>query len=468
MKVAMVSLLENQFQYPPIGLLRICSYLKKMRKDIEVKLIDRTFENPEEEMENFKPDVIGIITYATYYKEDVDFCKKMKRRFPNLVIVAGGPQMTTMPKSFHEIFDYGVMGQGEISMLKLIDVIKKRKKSLMDISGLVYRRGRRIIINPMHENVDPDELTKIDYGFLHKLYFKKRYVPESNFFTVSLGIMANIGCPFKCPFCSIRFCWKKPIYRKIDAVMDEIKDLYYNYGVRNIDFYDDLFAINKERLRKLKDELEKEGLLGKITLSCQARADIFDDELCNILKELNITHIAFGFESGSTKMLKYIKANPNITVEDNRRAIELCKKYKIEVSGSVMIGMPGERKEDIEATIDFMDYAKKKGVARITVYVFTLFPKTEIWELAKDWGRIDENDIRWEDHTLFDPNTAKMLHESISKDEFLNYYDIMKRKSRSFMYRVVRRTLMKNPANVVHFAARAPTYIKRYLYTLRH
>jgi len=129
MKVAMVSLLENQFQYPPIGLLRICSYLKKMRKDIEVKLIDRTFENPEEEMENFKPDVIGIITYATYYKEDVDFCKKMKRRFPNLVIVAGGPQMTTMPKSFHEIFDYGVMGQGEISMLKLIDVIKKRKKS---------------------------------------------------------------------------------------------------------------------------------------------------------------------------------------------------------------------------------------------------------------------------------------------------------------------------------------------------
>ncbi len=96
MKLALVTLLENPFLYPPLGLLRMGSYIKKMRKDINVRIIDRTFENPELEMEKFKPDIMGIVLYTTYYTEDINFCKKMKQRYPNLIIIGGGPQITTL------------------------------------------------------------------------------------------------------------------------------------------------------------------------------------------------------------------------------------------------------------------------------------------------------------------------------------------------------------------------------------
>lgn len=467
MKLAIATLLDNHFRYVPVGLLRIISYIKKTRSDIDVRLIDKTFDDPEEEMARFRPDILGINTYSMYYKEDVDFCKKMKERYPNLIIIAGGPQMTTMPESMHEVFDYGIVGQGEISLVKLIDAINK-KVSLNKIGGLIYRKDGKLIINPVEENVDFDELAKIDYSIINKKYFKKRFIPEDYSFKVSLGIMTSVGCPFKCPFCSIRFCWKKPIYRKIDAVVEEIKDLYTNYNVRNLYLYDDLFAINKQRLREFKEKMDREGLLGKITFCCCTRADIFDEEMCQILKELNVVDVSFGFESGSTRILKYIKSNPNITVKQNEEVINLCVKYGLNVGGSIMIGVPGEKKEDIEKTIEFMDYAKRNGASRIIVFVFTLFPKTEMWELAKREGKIDEKNIEWEDHTLFDPRTAKMLDNSITMEEYLNYYKLMKKKSRGFMYKIVTKTLLKNPANAFYFMAGAEAYIKRYFYILKH
>lgn len=459
MKVAMVSLLENQFRYIPIGLIRIASYIKQNSRDIKVKIIDRTFENPEKEIEKFNPDVMGIVTYTSYYMNDIKFCKKIKEKHHNLIIVAGGVQMTTMPESINEVFDYGIVGQGEISFLKLIE----KKTKLENIGGLIYRKKGKIIINPVEENIDFDNLAKMDYNLINKKYFKKRFIPEDFSFKVTSGIMTSIGCPFTCVFCSIRVCWKKPIYRKLERVVEEIKDLYFNYKVRNMYIHDDLFALKKERIKELIDLLKKENLLGKITFCISARADIFSEEICKLLKELNIVDVAFGFESGSNKILKYIKNNPNITIEDNLNAIKLCKKYGINTGGSLMVGMPYEKKEDMEKTIKFMDYAKENGASKMVVFVFTLFPKTEVWELAKSQGIINENNIRWEKHNLFEPLTAKMLDESVTITEFLEYYNTMKKKAKSFVRGVFIKTLLKNPINLFYFLIGGKCYLKRYL-----
>jgi len=109
--------------------------------------------------------------------------------------------------------------------------------------------------------------------FLILTLFKKKFIPEIFKFGIQMGMMTSIGCPFNCRFCSIKACWKKMRFRKISNVLEEIKNLYYDYKVRHIDLFDDLFTINKNRLIEFREELKKEGLLGKISFSCQARVN---------------------------------------------------------------------------------------------------------------------------------------------------------------------------------------------------
>jgi len=95
--------------------------------------------------------------------------------------------------------------------------------------------------------------------------------------------------------------------------------------------------------------------------------------------------IGVGLESGCNKILRYLKKG-TVTVDDNMRAIELSKKYKIPLMGSFMIGNPQERIEDLEKTLKFIrNYRSNPYLAPLS-YITTPFPGTELWEYAKKRG----------------------------------------------------------------------------------
>ena len=465
MKIAIVSLIKNEARQPPIGLLRIASYIKHKIKDssIQVRLIDNAFEDIEKEIKDFSPDIIGITTYTSYYQDSIDFAKKMKSLYPNIIVIAGGPHITTLPESTSKYLDYSVLGQGEERVLSLIQSIKDNKP-FSKINGLAYWEKGKLKINKRQENKELAlDDTIVDYSLLHKSYWNKRFIFEITDFQVYMGVISSIGCPFNCLFCSVKACWGNIKYRDVKKVVEEIKELHFKYKVKHIEFYDDLFALNKKRLNEFYEELKKASLLGKVTFSCFARADAFDEELCILLKRINVKSITFGFESGSDRILRFIKNNQNSSVEDNRQAILICKKHKINVSGGIVTGNPTEKIEDMKKNIEFIDFAKKHKALRVWIQILVPFPKTYIWELGIKNNKIEKNydKIDWNSMQIHNKDNPLFLDADVPYQDFIKYYNLAKKKCQSFILPVLIKTLAKRPMNIIYFGLEFKLYLTR-------
>ncbi|MFH1511083.1 MAG: radical SAM protein [Candidatus Woesearchaeota archaeon] len=113
-------------------------------------------------------------------------------------------------------------------------------------------------------------------------------------------------------------------------VVDDIELLHRKYGCQFIVVADDLATVNKKRMTEIRDLLKIKGLSGHLEFSVQARANVFDEQLCEILKGINVTDVAFGIESGSQRILEYLKGN-TVTIEQNRRAIQLALSHGFRV-----------------------------------------------------------------------------------------------------------------------------------------
>ncbi len=158
-----------------------------------------------------------------------------------------------------------------------------------------------------------------------------------------------------------------------------------------------------------------------MTIACQARSDSITEETCKVLKDLNTLTIGFGFESGSERVLAYLKKNTT-TVEKNRNAILMCKKYGFRVFGSLIFGSPTETIAEMRESIDFIRFAKQNGADGIWCFVMTPFPGTEMWEVAKQREKVSDTDMNWDILTHQNIDNPLLLDESIDKKEFKNVF----------------------------------------------
>lgn len=167
--------------------------------------------------------------------------------------------------------------------------------------------------------------------------------------------------------------------------MNEIRELIEKYAPQHITIYDDLFIAKKERLQEISNLIEVEGISKNVEFAALARVNLVDDQICILLKKMNITHMTCGFESGSPKILKYLKG---LNVEQNAKAIELFKKYGFIVGGTFMIGIPNETISDMNMTLNFL---RMNDFSAGDTYVMVPYPGTAIWEYAKSRNLVNDN-----------------------------------------------------------------------------
>ena len=84
--------------------------------------------------------------------------------------------------------------------------------------------------------------------------------------------------------------------------------------------------------------------------------------------------ISYGIESGSPEML--IKMRKGITKKQVVKSLQLTRKHGIVSKGFFMIGIPGETKETMQETLDFI---KKIPLDELNINFFTPFPGTEFF-----------------------------------------------------------------------------------------
>ena len=276
----------------------------------------------------------------------------------------GGVHAAIMSDEALKHVDVVVKGEGELSMLKIVH----------------ENIDHGIIQSPFIKNIDeipPPALHLMDINFYLS---PKEIIYGKNIRAGS--IITSRACPFRCIFCYNRWRDTPVRYHSPERVIEEIKIWIDNYQVKGVFFFDDSFLTKKNRLVEICELIKENGLHEEIVWQCQARVDQVDLEKLKMIKDAGCIQVGFGFESGSQRILSILK-NKTTTVEQNKKAIELCKKEGLSVLGSFMIGNPTETIEDLKKTEQFI-------CENDIDFRTTPFPGTKLWDWCQSRGLIKE------------------------------------------------------------------------------
>ncbi len=460
MRLALINLTRDEFS-PPLGLASLATYIREYGGFEKTRIIDANYDDVFRETINYRPDIVGISAMSHYYKEAIDTAQRIKERI-DVTVFIGGIHISSLPNSFSPYFELGVMGEGEVTLLELMELYEQEsvlpKESLKKINGIIYLENGKLIESGMREQIKPlDKIPIIDRDFLNKGYFRKRWIAGEMKKAVGATILTSRGCPYRCVFCNTSRFWQKLRFNSPERVCEEVRYLNEKYGVQHIQIWDDLFTQNRKRLKEISRLFKAEGISGKVTFHCHPRANLMDDEICKLMKDLGVSTINFGFESGSENMLHYLKGG-SVTVEDNRRAVILGKKYGFSVVGSLIFGSPGETINDMKKTLEFIDFFDKNGGDNLWHFVMTPFPGTPIWEIAKERGKVTD-EMNW--HLLRHQNIDKplLLDSEIEFEEFEEILD--KADDRIYKLRATRggwiiKKVLKDPVRLLKRVKQEP------------
>ncbi len=139
-RLALVNIVENPYE-PQLGIVYIATYISKRNPDIDVRIIDINFEDPYKEIVKYSPHIVGLGSMTIKYNQTKRFAEKLKRKL-QVPILIGGVHITTCPEDFGMPFDIGVIGEGEQTMLEVVNIFQRHRffpeDELYKIDGIIY------------------------------------------------------------------------------------------------------------------------------------------------------------------------------------------------------------------------------------------------------------------------------------------------------------------------------------------
>jgi len=381
----------------------------------------------EQHLPTFMPDVVAIGGVSQNFHHAARCAAESKRR--GAVVIVGGPHISALPSCLSEHMDVGCIGEGEQTFLELMQTFLKHGDlpvdGLRSVRGIVFRAGDNQSMTPPRPPLEKlDSIPHPDRALVGA------FQAHSYMFT-------SRGCPYKCVFCASSRFWGKVRFASAEYMLEEIEQLAEK-GARTISFYDDLFAVNRQRLERLADLLSSTGVNRNLRFTCSLRANVVTRNLVELLKRINIVSVGMGLESGSDRTLSFLKGN--VTVAENDKAVRLLKEAGIQVNASFVIGSPDETETEVMDTFRFI---RNSSLDFVDTYVLTPLPGTPIWALAAERGLVSE-DMDWSRLNVnfeYSWRKAVIVSEKLSREDIRRLYSRFRRQR---VYRILK-ALPKSP-----------------------
>ena len=378
---------DNQF---PMGPAYLAAVLHKKGANVESYCMDvfhYTLDELAEHLQKNEYDLIGVGFMAARFKETIlDLCNVINKNKKNAWLVLGGPGPSPIPEYIlrKTNADLVTIGEAENTIIDLLKC-KIEKGDLSKVDGIAYlEKGefKKTNQNKIFYNLDelPLPLWEIfpmdKYTTCLKVFNQE---PSEKGFV----ILTSRGCINKCNFC---YRMERGLrIRSICNIIEELKILYEKYGVNCYFFQDELFVLNKKRLLEFEQALKEINL--KIKFSCNARADIMDKEIVEILKRCGCQFINFGFESSDEEVLKII--NKNVTVEQNIKTLKIVKEI-----GGIGMGLNfiwnniGDTEESLMKNVELIKKYNTYFHCR-TIRPVTPYPGSDLYYTAIEMGKLN-------------------------------------------------------------------------------
>lgn len=365
---------------PPLDLMYLASILE--RNGIKVIIRDYPAEGNNcaifiKDIKRICPDLILASSTLSTYSKDCYFLKIAKEIDNSIVTVLKGvfPGKGEQILLQHPDVDLIIREESESTLEEFI-----QNKSLDEIKGLTYRDN-----NTVRSNESRDRLLDLD-----SLPSPARHLTNNDLYRMPdngkrMGlVLASKGCPFECIFCLAPIVdGKKVRLRSPLSLVNEIKECIGKYKISDFWFRADSFTINKKWVIEICKQIIDEKL--KIRWATNSRVDNVDEEMLAILKQAGCFALGFGIESGNEETLRKIKKN--ITKQQVKYAVNLCKRFGIQTYLFFIIGFPWEDKSHIKDTIEF---AKELNGDVFNFSLATPFPGTELLNEAKALGLLND------------------------------------------------------------------------------
>jgi radical SAM superfamily enzyme YgiQ (UPF0313 family) len=194
-----------------------------------------------------------------------------------------------------------------------------------------------------------------------------------------IGIITSRGCPYACTFCPVKTTIGRATrFREASPIVDEL-EYWHRQGYRDILILDDNFAMHKERVYAICDEIEQRGLTGfRFRCGNGIRADHVDFDLLKRMYDVGFRFLSFGVESANDHILQAIKKGERLARIE--QAVKAACELGYDVTLFFIIGLPGETSKEAEASIRF---AQQYPVFDAKFYNLIPFPNTEIYHWIK-------------------------------------------------------------------------------------
>lgn len=333
-----------------------------------------------------KPKVVCISAWSVVYPEALNCAKMAKKLLPETKVIFGGPHPSATPEEVLTtgLVDFVLLGEAEKSFPLLLEVLNGASTDFDAVPGLAYISENQIIKTKKNILNDIDEIVEPDYSFINlQGYWKNGYRLNSSH-KRNAPLWVTRGCPYRCTFCSAPDLNGKPVRTHSLAYMREwILNLYKNHGVRWFNIVDDNFTYNVSYAKEFCKMVIALNLDVGFGTPNGIRVQRGDQELWHLMKKAGWKTIIIAPESGSKTSLARMRKDLDLDIIPP--AVEKIKEAGLKVNGLFLIGFPGDTKDDLIKTKDFILNCKFDF---FYLNVFQPLPGTPIYEELLKRGEI--------------------------------------------------------------------------------
>ena len=343
------------------------------------------------------------------------------------IVIAGGPCATFNPEPFADFIDAFIIGEGEGIVSRVLDIIRDGKMEgldrhailcqLADVSGVYVPSLYVPIYNEDGEFKGYDiaeGVPKTIKRHFEMLTSGGETVVATNY--TEFGAMYIIevarGCGRHCRFCMAGYCFRVPRVRPLDILKEGVEraeKLGKKVGLMGaaISDYPEV------------DELVNYIRSKDMRYSCASlRADSLTQAVVDGLADSGQKTITIAPETGSERLRRVI--NKGISEEHLQNAATLSAKSGIQhMRLYIMIGLPTETNEDIEAIVGLAErtqaHMEKVGCkGRLTLSINPFIPKpfTPFQWMAMDNQKAVEKKLQYIKKALQKNRRIEVLVES--------------------------------------------------------
>jgi anaerobic magnesium-protoporphyrin IX monomethyl ester cyclase len=325
----------------PLGL--VCIGGPLIDAGFTVKLIDHdlygwSYERLIQEVSDFKADYIllGHSGSTAAHKTAIKTIKVIHEKLPQIRVVYGGVYPSYADRAVMaecEEIDAIVRGEGEQTVVGLLRTWEQTN-DLRYVDGVTWREGNELVVNRSRtpiKNLD-------EYRPGWELVDWPRYSMFG--FKQAAGLQFSRGCTLTCVYCGQWMFWKKWRHRSPENVVEQLKILANQYGVKIVWFADENFAADREVAKRILELIAEANLGLSLNLNMTAADVVRDADLIPLYKHAGVDYIVMGIETLKDEVVTNIRKNNPFEI--SKKAVSLLRENNIVSLTNIIYGLEEE------------------------------------------------------------------------------------------------------------------------------